>query len=248
VLLGGAIALVAILRRRPAVALGAVALIALSVGTSELLKHVLLPRPRLHLSSVLPQPSFPSGHATVAMALALAAVLVASPRSRGVVAALGLVYALAVGVAVVSAGWHRPSDVLGAQLITFAWAAVVCAVLLRRPRPPRPAGVEPPAPERRAGAGASMLLAGSAGLIALAMLVAAAVVLERRRSGFERFGPGWDFALGAVVIVGVGTALVALLLFLLRGLELEETGEEGRGAASGPGAPPRGSRSASPAG
>lgn len=68
--------------------------------------------------------SFPSGHATVAMSVAIALVLVLPPRARGVGAVIGAIYAGVAGVATMSLGWHRPSDVVGSVLIAGVWAAV----------------------------------------------------------------------------------------------------------------------------
>lgn len=74
--------------------------------------------------------SFPSGHATVAMSVAIALVLVLPPRARGVGAVVGAVYAGVAGVATMSLGWHRPSDVVGSVLIAGAWAAVAGFLLV----------------------------------------------------------------------------------------------------------------------
>lgn len=74
--------------------------------------------------------SFPSGHATVAMSVAIALVLVLPPKARGVGAVLGAVYAGVAGVATMSLGWHRPSDVVGSVLIAGAWAAVAGLLLV----------------------------------------------------------------------------------------------------------------------
>ena len=64
------------------------------------------------------------------MSLAMALVLVVPPSLRWVAAALGSAYAIGVGVAVILLDWHRPSDVLGAYLVTAAWTALVAAALL----------------------------------------------------------------------------------------------------------------------
>ncbi|MEK6251634.1 MAG: phosphatase PAP2 family protein [Actinomycetota bacterium] len=61
--------------------------------------------------------AFPSGHATAAMSLALAAVLVAPSRWRPATAIVGGAFALAVSIALVIQGWHFPSDVLGGFLV-----------------------------------------------------------------------------------------------------------------------------------
>ena len=70
------------------------------------------------------------GHSTVAMALAVALVLVVSENSRPWAALGGLIYATAVGAGTVTAGWHRPSDVIGAYLVVTMWTGVTVAVLI----------------------------------------------------------------------------------------------------------------------
>ena len=72
--------------------------------------------------------SYPSGHTTVGMSVAVAAMLVV-PRRLLLPTALGAgLFGSAFGVAVVAAGWHRPSDAVGAFLVVIAVAAA-CAAL-----------------------------------------------------------------------------------------------------------------------
>ena len=73
--------------------------------------------------------AFPSGHATAAMSLALAGVLVAPRAYRPAVAAVGLVFTLAVSLSVIVLNWHYPSDVVGGFLLATAWGLVALAVL-----------------------------------------------------------------------------------------------------------------------
>jgi membrane-associated phospholipid phosphatase len=79
--------------------------------------------------------SWPSGHATAAMALALAALLVAPARLRAFVAAAGLVFAGVIGLCVVALGWHFPSDVAGGYLIAAAGACAGVSLLETRAAP-----------------------------------------------------------------------------------------------------------------
>ena len=74
--------------------------------------------------------TFPSGHSTVAMSLALALVLVVPARLRVPVGLAGIAYAVLVGAATLTGAWHRPSDVLGAYLVTLAWASGICVWLV----------------------------------------------------------------------------------------------------------------------
>jgi membrane-associated phospholipid phosphatase len=73
--------------------------------------------------------SWPSGHATASMSLALCLVLVVGPRLRPLAALLGAGYAIGVGYALVALGWHLPSDVLGGYLVAAAFTLLGCAAL-----------------------------------------------------------------------------------------------------------------------
>jgi membrane-associated phospholipid phosphatase len=108
--------------------------------------------------------SWPSGHSTAAMALALAAVIVAPAALRAVTAVAGGLFAIAIGYSVVLLGWHMPSDVLGGYAIAGAAAGVATAVLWATA--PRPAAAPPPWLPR-----SGLALA----LTAAALVVAAAV-------------------------------------------------------------------------
>jgi len=89
---------------------------------TEILKHSLLERPNLVASFIFDN-SYPSGHTTVGMAVAVAAMLVV-PRRLLVPTAIGAgLFGSAFGVAVVAAGWHRPSDAVGAFLVVIAVGA-----------------------------------------------------------------------------------------------------------------------------
>ncbi len=73
--------------------------------------------------------AYPSGHATSAMSIALAAVLVAPPRLRVAVACGAAAYVIAVSTSLLVIGWHLPSDVLGGLLITSGFFFLVVAAL-----------------------------------------------------------------------------------------------------------------------
>ena len=79
----------------------------------------------LLLARTLPQvveglPSYPSGHATLAMAMACALVLVAAPAWRRPLATVGGGLAIIVGLGLIEIGWHRPAEIAAGYLLAFA--------------------------------------------------------------------------------------------------------------------------------
>jgi len=121
------VAAVAVIRRRPRLALLAAASIAGSILCTEILKHLVLERPPLVVAGILDN-SYPSGHTTVGMSVAVAAMLVV-PRRLLLPTAFGAgLFGSAFGVAVVAAGWHRPSDAVGAFCVVIAVAALCAAI------------------------------------------------------------------------------------------------------------------------
>jgi membrane-associated phospholipid phosphatase len=204
----GALMVVAVLRRRPRLAVGIGVLVLGANVTTQVLKDV-LDRPRL-LDGAPSLTSFPSGHATVAMSLALALVLVVPARLRVPVAVVGLAYAIAVGAATLTSAWHRASDVLGADLVSLAWAAGVAAWLVApsaaagfardRERAPRHLGVRT--------LDTVVVVATIVVLVAmLAMIVD--VVRDTNVGALEVGGP---YVASVIAIVCGATAAVAALL------------------------------------
>jgi len=130
------IAVVAVLRRRIALAVTAAAVVVGSTATTLLLKRA-IDRPWLGIviDRIYAGNSLPSGHATAAAAFAIGLTLVLPPRWRGVASILGATYAAVVGIATLSSGWHRPSDVVAAFFIAGGWAAVAGLVLVLTHRP-----------------------------------------------------------------------------------------------------------------
>ncbi len=120
---------VALLRRRPRVALAVALVLGLAPLSAETLKPLLAhPHARIGVSEVTAA-SWPSGHATAATVLVLCAILVAPRRLRPLVAALGATFAAAVGVSLLILAWHLPSDVLGGYLLGTLWLALALAGL-----------------------------------------------------------------------------------------------------------------------
>jgi len=125
--------------------------------------------------------SWPSGHATAAMAVALCAIAVAPPRARSAVALGGAAFALAVGYAIVARASHFPSDVLGGYFVAGLWTSLALVAVRAQPE----------ARAQRLGALA---------LCAVAAVVAAVVVAATEHLAL---------ALMALAIAGLALALVA---------------------------------------
>jgi membrane-associated phospholipid phosphatase len=178
---------------------GSVAALLLLTGAStQAVKH-LLAQPRFEAWLGVHQvgaASWPSGHSTAAMTLALCAVLVAPAWLRPAAAVLGGAFAAAVGYAVLVLAWHFPSDVLGGFLMAGLWTALAVAAL-RLVEPPR---------ERAPGEPAlalGLVVAGGAGLagavIAVAPRAAVALYAAERPT----------LVLGALGIAALAGALAA---------------------------------------
>ncbi|GIF72282.1 phosphatase PAP2 family protein [Asanoa siamensis] len=129
------IGFIALIRRRVAVAVGAILLIGGASVTTQVLKRV-LDRPELgvDVERAAAGNSLPSGHATIAAAVLVALVLVLPGRMRGVGAVVGAAAAALVGIATLSAGWHRPSDVVAAFLVVGVWANLAGLFILAAQR------------------------------------------------------------------------------------------------------------------
>ncbi|HEY2769278.1 MAG TPA: phosphatase PAP2 family protein [Solirubrobacteraceae bacterium] len=132
--------LVALGRGRFRVAAAAAAILLGANVTTELLKPLLAqPRPANLLGSAPPigAASWPSGHATAAMSLALSTTMAVPGRLRPFIAALGALFAVAVSYSFLTLGWHYPSDVLGGFLVAGIWTLVAVAGVMtadaRRP-------------------------------------------------------------------------------------------------------------------
>jgi membrane-associated phospholipid phosphatase len=127
--LGTAIVAVALVRRRWQLGLAVALVLSLAPLSAQLLKP-LLAHPHDPVSGVyMASASWPSGHSTAAAALALCAVLVSPARLRPLVAAVGALFAVAVGCALLILAWHMPSDVLGGYVLAALWVALALAGL-----------------------------------------------------------------------------------------------------------------------
>jgi len=209
----GAIVALALVQHRARTAVGVVAVVLGANLTTQFLKDTLgrpffaIPGTHSHVAS------FPSGHSTVAMSLALALVLAVPARRRVPAGITGVAYAVVVGVATLASAWHRPSDVLGAFLVSLAWAAVVGAWLAR----PRTA----PAPRITP---TTAVLVDQLVIVIAALFVLAAVAMVvdvMRDASLADLEVGRAYV-AALLAIGAGAAgTLAVLLAGLRGTELD---------------------------
>ncbi|NRG40245.1 phosphatase PAP2 family protein [Rathayibacter sp. VKM Ac-2835] len=148
-MIGGAllVAAIALIRRRPALALASVGSIVVTAGLTQLLKNVVLERPLLvETDSWYTGGSFPSGHTAAAVSVVFALAMVVPGPGRTVVLVVGGAVVVLVGNLTMAASWHRASDVLGADLVGLASASLACAWLSTRAQ----VGRAPRKPPRRA--------------------------------------------------------------------------------------------------
>jgi membrane-associated phospholipid phosphatase len=120
---------IALSRRRPRLALAVALVLPLAPLSAEVLKPLLAhPHAYAGLKDITAA-SWPSGHATAAMTLALCAVMVFPYALRPLVAALGTGFVFGVGCSLLILAWHMPSDVFGGYLLAALWVSLAVAAL-----------------------------------------------------------------------------------------------------------------------
>ncbi|HVW82141.1 MAG TPA: phosphatase PAP2 family protein [Mycobacteriales bacterium] len=118
-------------RRRLLGIVVALAALLCAVGTDTIKNHVLTRPYLVATDSLQAHNTFPSGHTAIAIGCAFALVVLSPPALRGLVAFLAGAYSWTVAADVQTAGWHRPSDAIGAVLLCFAVICVAAALLFR---------------------------------------------------------------------------------------------------------------------
>jgi membrane-associated phospholipid phosphatase len=188
---------IALARRRPARA-AAVGAVLLGTGlTTQVLKHALAQQRFADFLGFrqVDAASWPSGHATAALSLALCAVMVAPQAWRVGVGLVGAATTVALAFATLSLAWHYPSDVIAGFLVAGLWASLALAVLQRvetaDPEPARPPGL------------AWLLILGTAGVAGAAIVAAAATADVPLTAGDRNAAIA-----GATVIAALALALV----------------------------------------
>src|SRR4051812_43897115 len=149
--------------------------------------------------------AYPSGHATAAMSLALAAVLVTPRAGRPLVAAITGAGVLAVSIALIVLNWHFPSDVVGGQLLATTWCLVALAPL-------RWAGARwPQRGEMARAARGAMVVPGRIAAIVLTLLAVAFVIglAANRADAVQAYAQ--DHTAAVAVGVAIATSAMALL-------------------------------------
>ncbi len=196
--------LVALARRRGAVAVTIGAIVLGANETTQLLKPLLAqPRAAFLFGGVSPvdAASWPSGHATAAMALALCFVLAVPARLRPIAAALGAGFAVAVSYSFLALQWHYPSDVVGGFLVAAIWTLLGAAVVLQLNRRRAAKTIEPGVRSLRE------LFAAPAAAVLLALLTVAFVLLVRPHAVVAYVDLHRAWVLGAA-----GIAMAAIML------------------------------------
>ncbi len=219
VLLAALPVVAALLRGRPRVAIMLGVIILAANETTQLLKPMLAaPRLPVQPSVYVDAASWPSGHATAAMALALCAVIAVPPRRRPAVAAVMAAFAVAVCYSFLELGWHYPSDVLGGFLVATTWTLLgVAGLSLYEARGlERPGGRIPVRRERPAAFSLGEALAPLAAIFATGLAFAGLILLVRPHQVIDYARGHEAFMVGAFGIGALGLALAYGVMLMLR--------------------------------
>lgn len=209
-----AVALAAV-RRRPMLAWQVVIVLAGANLTTQLLKATVFAGPGTDEAG-RPYDSFPSGHTTVAAAVAAALILVVPVRGRSVAALAGAAYTALTGVSTLVGGWHRPSDVVAAVLVVLAWSCV--AMLVGSVAPVATYDAVPDPVGRVPGARGTAIAKGllATGAVATGVLAAAGLGRTAVAGAGDADAQLMAFLGGAAGITAVSLAAVGAVLVLVR--------------------------------
>jgi membrane-associated phospholipid phosphatase len=205
--------LLALARRRIWVAVAIMAILLGANVTTQLLKPLLAAPRAQDLIAKPPQAaSWPSGHATAAMSLALCMVIAVPARLRPLMAALGAGFAVAVSYSFLALKWHFPSDVLGGFLVATTWTLLaVAAVLSVGARGPAGARIEL---GRRLTVREALAPPALTALAAVLLAVLVAVTRPGEVVSYARLHEA--FVLGAAAIAALGLLLATGVMVTLR--------------------------------
>ena len=207
---------VALVRRRPRVA-AMIALVLLVRQRDDAAAQATAGGPtrsRCHWVPIDPA-SWPSGHATAAMSLALCAVIAAPARRRPAVAAAMAAFAIAVSYSFLELGWHYPSDVLGGFLVAGTWTLLgIAGLSILEAR--RAGGLADTARARRPSFSVGEALAPVALVIGVAVALVGLIVLARPHEVLAYVRDHQTFVVGASFIGALGMMLASGLSLMLR--------------------------------
>jgi len=212
------IGMVALLRKRVALAFAALTTIAVANVATQLLKRVALERPDLIGAGDVN--SLPSGHATVATTVAVGLVMVTAPRWRSVVALVTVVFPIGVAVAVVTASWHRPSDSIASFCVVLGVAAASLAAVVAVFG--FDAGERPPRWVRR-----SALAFASAAIIILSAVSLVGLWAVRNRLRDGQLDARWETVAYSASTAGIAAGALAVMLCLVLALRGVAVGHGG---------------------
>ena len=205
-LLGAILIVVAALRGGARLALAVAAILVGANVTTQALKPLLETWSAGHEPALMPLPpgSWPSGHTTAAMSLALSLVLVVPARRRPVVGAAAGLLVVAVVFSILVLAWHYPSDVVGGFFVAAVWGLAALAAL-------GPARVPEASPQR----GVALVWPVAAAAAVLGALGAGAV-LARPDQVIAYSQAHSAFVMGAAAVAAAGLAVAAGVAALAR--------------------------------
>ncbi|WP_225809775.1 phosphatase PAP2 family protein [Streptomyces spinosus] len=206
----GVLVVIGVARRRPALTAVAVGTVAGSLALSEVLKRQVLGRPDLvGAPPHLLHNSFPSGHTTIAMSVLSGLTLIVPYRLRAAVVGVCSLWATGVGAYTVAAGWHRPSDTIGADLLVLTVACGLTAVLART-------GRVRPAPGHRHLVGSLLVVVPLVGVAVLGLGTGGLLAVGALSHAVPAWsGPGPAYTAGHALAAGFSAASTLALLTLL---------------------------------
>jgi membrane-associated phospholipid phosphatase len=187
-----------------------------AVLTTEALKF-LLPRPHLaqQLEAMMGSHAantFPSGHVTIVTAIVISVLTLTSAERRFMAALVGAGAVAAVSCAVVVAGWHRPSDVLGGLGWALTWQAPVLAWALATRGAPALQWRTPRMQLRR-------LIWGSGTLLIVCAVIVGTFTASATGTT-EGFMQAWFFGSAMVLIAALAIATPTVIAWITRGVEI----------------------------
>jgi membrane-associated phospholipid phosphatase len=205
---------VALVRRQRKLALVVGVMVLGAVGTTELLKRVILPRPLLArlTDGEAPVNTLPSGHSTIALIFVVAIVLVVPRKWQGIVSLVGGPAAVAVGISTVLQHWHRPSDVVAAWFVVAAFAFAALIVLDWLDALPTS---DSASWERHVTPVLLAAVIGTVVALTAATLVGFGVHVRRGLIDYASFRSAAAFGFSAAAITALGFTVIASVLWVL---------------------------------